>query len=262
MPITIAIANQKGGTGKTTTTVNLGYGLAQRGHKVLIVDLDPQGHVALALGFPPSSGTYDLLLGRSKAVKLAQQAREDLPLWFIAGDKSTALAREILNRRAFREGILKKALERSPFDVILLDCAPSLDVLHTATLVAANWLLVPVKLDHLALAGVLGLIATLQEVQDEGYDCNLLGVLPTFLDRVTTETRLQLEALLERYGELVLPPIPVDTKLREAPGFGQTIWEHAPKAKAAVGIPKEEGSEDMIGGYAHLVEIVDTLLRG
>ena len=254
----IAIANQKGGTGKTTTAVNLGYGLALRGIKTLIVDLDAQGHVALSLGIPPAPGVFNLLVAEQPLAKVALQVSEGLPLWIVPSNKETALAKQIIAARDFREHVIAKALDGADFGVILLDCAPSLDVLHVAALVASDSLLVPVKLDHLGLAGVLELISSLAEVRRAGHDCELLGILPTFYERVTAETQAQYDVLQEHFTRWLLPPIPVDTKLREAPSYGRTIWQHAPNSRAVMGIETDTG---LWGGYADLVERVERIVR-
>ncbi len=258
MTKTIAIANQKGGTGKTTTAVNLGYGLAQEGIKTLIVDLDAQGHVSLSLGMPPEPGLFNLLIAEHPLARVIKQYRTSA-LWIVPSNKETATAKQIIMARDFREHVLTKALAGADFDVILLDCAPSLDVLHVAALVASDGLLIPVKLDHLGLAGVLEMISSLAEVRRAGYACELLGLLPTFFDRVTAETKAQYDVLAEHFEKRVLPPIPVDTKLREAPSFGRTIWEHAPTSRAVLGL---EQNGDRWGGYADLVERIGRLVHG
>jgi len=264
MPTIIAIANQKGGVGKTTTAVTLGHGLAREGRKTLLIDLDSQGHVAMALGHPPGAGLYRLLVQGHELKRVAIPAREDVPLWIVPSDKNTAVAKQVISARRFSETALDRALSKDSqwADVVIIDCPPSLDVLHTAALVASDWLLVPVKLDHLALAGVLEMQASLAEVQEAGYGCRMLAIVPTFYDRVTTETQVQLENLIERFGELVWPPIPVDTKLREAPAYGKSILEYAPNSRAVIGVLVKGGSdeEQRVGGYADLIRRVAKIL--
>jgi len=176
----------------------------------------------------------------------------------VPSNKETALAKQILTARDFREHVIARALDGADFGAILLDCASSLDVLHVAALVASDSLLVPVKLDHLGLAGVLELISSLAEVKRAGCDYELLGILPTFFDRVTAETRAQHDVLQEHFAKWLLPPIPVDTKLREAPSFGRTIWQHAPSSRAVMGIEMNGGR---CGGYADLVGRVERIMR-
>jgi len=253
--IVVTIANQKGGVGKTTTTVTLGHGLALRGYRVLLIDLDVQGHVAYSLGMEKEPGLYQLIVLEMPLHKLVRQARPNL--WILPADKKTEAAKRALTSMNFRERVLINALEKvqGSYDVIFIDCAPSLDVLHVAALVATNWLLIPTKLDHLAIDGVNEILRSLAEVHQAGLGGQFYGVLPTFYDRVTTETLEQLRELVRIFGDKVLPPIPVNTKLREAPLYGQTIWEYAPTSRGACGIPTK--GEERLGGYTALVERVE-----
>jgi chromosome partitioning protein len=134
--VTIAIANQKGGTGKTTTAVTLGHRLAQDGHRVLLVDTDVQGHVAKALGLEKAPGIYQLVQHyQGVGQPLVVQARPNLDI--IPSDKTTEPAKRMLVSMDFRERILADTLAAFEYDVAIIDCAPSVDVLHVAALVAA-----------------------------------------------------------------------------------------------------------------------------
>jgi len=248
----VAVANQKGGVGKTTTAVTLAHGLARLSKRVLLVDLDVQGHVAYSLGMMKTPGLYRLIVLGTPVRELLCQARPNL--WILPSDKQTEAAKRTLTSMNFRERVLTNALQQvcDDYDVILIDCAPSLDVLHVAALVAADLLLVPTRLDHLAIDGVNEILRSLAEVHSAGLGAQFFGVLPTFYDRVTRETTEQLKALVNVFGDKVLPPIPVDTKFREAPLYGQTIWEYAPDSHGVQGILSMK--ETRLGGYAALVE--------
>ena len=242
MSIIIAVANQKGGVGKTTSAVTLAHGLACVGRRVLVVDLDPQGHVATALGLEKADGLYRLLVDGEPLKKVAQRARETTTggrLDAVLGNKRTELAKLHLAAMNFRERVLAKALAGAPYDMVLLDCAPSSDVLHVAALVAAQWLLVPTRLDHLALDGVNELVTSAAELRQGGYSTvTLAGVLPTFHERRTVETGELLKQLCDSFGAQVWPVIPADVKAREAPSAGKTLWEYAPKTAAVMGYPE------------------------
>lgn len=229
----IAIALQKGGTGKTTTTATLAHALAMAGRRVLAVDLDAQGNLALALGLDPGPGLYHLLIEERPLSACVVQARPNLDL--VPGNKMTAEAKEILAGRPFREPCLKRALvpAQDEYDVVFLDCAPSLDILNLAALVAADGLIIPVAVDYLATVGVQQHIKSLAQLQEMGYKCQLLLVVPTFYDRVTRESTEILRQLASTFHGLVTGPVPRCTKLREAPAHGQTIWEYAPTSTAA-----------------------------
>ncbi len=251
---TIAVANQKGGTAKTTTAVTLGHRLAQDGLRVLLVDTDVQGHVAKALGLDKGPGIRRLV-DRAQfgdGVLLIVQARPGLDV--IPSDKTTEPAKRALAAMDFREQVLADALNSlaGDYDMMVIDCAPSVDVLHVSALVAADWLVVPSKLDYLAVDGINEVLTSVVELKRRaGKGPELLGILPTFFDRQTNETVTQLQALVKTFGRLVLPPIPVDTKLREAPAYGKTIWEYAPKTRSVVGIANGNGKR--YGGYAQFV---------
>ncbi len=260
--VVVTVANQKGGTGKTTTVVTLGHRLALDGHRVLIVDTDVQGHVAVALGLDKQPGIYRLVQWYQGVASdlLIVPARERLDV--LPSDKSTEPAKRILAGMDFRERILVNALDalKGKYDVILIDTAPSVDVLHVAALVASHYLLVVTKLDHLAIDGVREIITTLAAIRRQsGQGPELLGIIPTFLDRQTNESALQLRALANGFGRLVWPPIPVDVKLRECPAFGRTIWEYAPSSRGVIGVPN--GTGKLVGGYAQVVARIVQVLK-
>ena len=258
--ITIAIANQKGGTGKTTTAVTLAHRLAMDGYRVLVVDTDVQGHVASALGLDKGPGIYRLVQWyQNLGDLLVVPARESLDV--IPSDKTTEPAKRVLASMDFRERILADALEElaGGYDGAVIDCAPSVDVLHVAALVAADRLVVPTRLDYLAVDGVNEVLRSLAEIRRRSPTApDLLGILPTFFDRQTNETLIQLKALVEAFGRYVLSPIPVDTRLREAPAYGQTIWEYAPRSRSVVGVVNGRGKR--VGGYVRFVERVKEVL--
>jgi len=254
MPTIIAVSNQKGGVGKTTTAVTLAHGLARRGLSVLLVDLDSQGNVADSLGVRPGNDLYRLLfpgLEESLDQAVFPSGRDNLDV--IRSDKHTAALKIALASVDFREFVLSRVLEDAPYDVVLLDCAPSIDLLHTAALVAADYLIVPTKLDQLAVKGVRDVLQTLEGIKRVGStQCALMAVLPTFYDRVTNESTAQLSHLTRVFGADVWPPIPVDTNCRVAPRFGQTLWEYAPRTRALQGLEIEGGRR--IGGYVQILE--------
>ena len=254
--VTIAIANQKGGTGKTTTVLALGHRLAMDGYRVLLVDADTQGHLAAGLGLDKAPGIRRLVDWREGSGEpLVVSAREGLDL--IPSDGETGKAKQRLTGMPFREDFLSAALEEMDgYDVAVIDCAPSVDVLHMAAVVAADWLIVPTRLDYLAVDGVNEVILFLRDVkQYRPGAADLLGILPTFYDRRTNETLVQLRSLVDAFGGLVSPPIPIDVKLREAPAFGKTIWEYAPRTRSIQGITTAKGK--VYGGYARFVAQVE-----
>jgi len=247
----VTVANQKGGVGKTTTVITLAHGLALQGYRTLVVDLDPQGDLAYALGLEPQPGLKRLISDGEPLARLVQPARENLDI--LPGDRMTDKAKRHLISMNLRDYVLADALHAADYALVLLDCAPSLDVLHVNALIASDWLLVPAQCEQLANRGVHKTLETLVAVRRVSH-CQVFGILPTFYERVTSETHLQLGQLVDTFGKLILPPIPKDVRLKECPSYGKTIWEYAPTTRAVVGI-------DSIGGYAYLVSQVQALLE-
>lgn len=253
----IAIVNQKGGVGKTTTACTLGHGLALQGKRVLIADLDAQGNVADSMGVDKRGGLYSLLFeGQRKAITPSGRAGLDL----VIGDKTTVEARQRLGGMNFRELQLKAALDKlTGYDVIVLDAAPGVDVLQVSALVACTHFLIPVALDHLAVVGAGDALATTAGLKNVGrFGGTFLGILPTMWERTTTESHEQLKILAEQYSRLVWPPIPRDTRAREAPAYGQTLWEYAPSTRAIVGAKM---GDRQVGGYGRVLQrLLDEVL--
>jgi chromosome partitioning protein len=258
MSTILAVLNQKGGVGKTTTAVTLAAGLAHAGRKVLLVDLDTQGNVADCLGLPPGGDLRRLLLSPDGGVPLEQAVISSGldHLDVIRSDRSTTALKQSLAGMTLREYVLADALSGSTYDLILLDCAPSLDLLHFAALVAADYLLIPTRLDKLALNGVRDALQTLAGLKRVSH-CALAGILPTFYERVTLESHAQLLHLAQTFGRLVLPPIPQDTQCRVASRHGRTLWDYAPQTKALQGY--EQGGK-AVGGYRQALERIEELL--
>ncbi len=258
MPIIIAILNQKGGVGKTTTAVTLASGFARKGYQVLLVDLDTQGNVADSLGIPQSDDlrrllSPDLRQPLDQAVSPSLQER----LFLLRSDKTTAGLKQTLAGVTLREYILADALGPADFDLILLDCAPSVGLLHFAALVAADYLLIPTRLDKLAFNGVRDALQSLVSLKRISH-CQLAGILPTFYERVTVESHVQLIHLAQTFGQWVLPPIPQDTHCRVASRFGKTLWEYDPGSRALSGYDAADGKK--VGGYIQVMERVEELL--
>lgn len=220
----IAIANQKGGVGKTITAVTLAHGLALMGHKILIIDLDSQGNVADSLGIEAAPDLYRWLGQGQSMYTCITNGRDHLDV--IRCDKTGAQLKAVLAGQDFREYSLANALDGYEYDAIILDCAPSVDVLHTAALVAADYLIIPTRLDQFAIKGVAEILSTLKSIQRIRLStCKLIGILPTFFDRQTRESQDQLEHLASAFSSYLWAPIPIDASCRVANRAGKTLWE-------------------------------------
>nr|WP_206038543.1 AAA family ATPase [Rhodococcus sp. 105337] len=229
-PVTtvLAVANQKGGVAKTTTVASLGAALSALGQRVLLVDLDPQGCLTFSLGHNPDrldKSVHDVLVGETKVQEVLVEAGEGITLMPATIDLAGAEA--MLLMKPGREYTLKRALATvaDDFDVVIVDCPPSLGVLTLNGLTAADSVLVPLQCETLAHRGVGQLLRTVQEIkQITNPELELLGALPTLYDSRTTHSRDVLADVSDRYDLPVLsPPIPRTVRFAEASASGSTV---------------------------------------
>jgi chromosome partitioning protein len=233
-PRRMAIFNHKGGTGKTTTSVSVAAGLAQKGYKVLLVDTDSQGNVAVSLGVKAEKTLYHCLVMGLRPQDVAVKIRENLDL--LPSNETLAAAELYLAGRQNRDRILKERLAAAQghYDIILLDCSPSLSLLNQNALVFADGILVPVACDFLSLVGVRQVIKTVKNVNALlHHPVQIYGVLPTFYDARARICRDAWGTMKEHFGDRCFQPIRATTKIKEAPAQGRTIFEYAPDSHAA-----------------------------
>ena len=233
-PKRLAIFNHKGGTGKTTTSVSIAAGLAARGARVLLVDTDSQGNVAVSLGVKAERSLYHVLVMGLKAEAAVVPVRPNLDL--IVSNETLAAAELYLAGRQNRDRVLRDRLSPlfDSYDVIVLDCSPSLSLMNQNALVTCDGVLVPVACDFLSLVGVRQVIKTVKNVNTLlHHPVQIYGVLPTFYDARARICRDAVETMTEHFGDRCLAPIRSTIKIKEAPAQGKTIFEYAADSNAA-----------------------------
>ncbi|MET1033474.1 MAG: ParA family protein [Candidatus Saccharimonadales bacterium] len=233
----IAVINQKGGVGKTTTAVSLAAQLASAETPVLLVDLDPQGNATSGLGLPKDtiqSTSYEVLFGRSTLDQTVLPTNRD-GLYILPANSNLAAAEVELVGQENREFALRQALQVATYSYIIIDCPPALGLLTINALVAAHTILIPVQSEYYALEGLGQLLATVQRVrQGLNPSLDLLGVVITMYDKRTSLSEQVEHELREHFGEkLFKTVIPRNVRLAEAPSFGKTIFEHDRWSKGA-----------------------------
>ncbi len=233
----IAILNQKGGVGKTTTTINLGAALAKAGKSVLIVDLDPQANATSGLAIDKNAlkvSIYEVLISGVSAQDAVVESKVD-NLYVLPATPSLAAAEQELVTVLQRELVLKHAIEHFSYDYMLIDCPPSLGLLTVNALASAHSVLIPVQTEFYALEGLGLLMQTIQRVQ-AGLNPNLslLGVAMTMVDARNALSGQVIEEVKKHFGAYVFDTqIPRNVRLAEAPSFGKTVFEHDKWSKGA-----------------------------
>lgn len=237
----IAIANQKGGCGKTTTAVNTAAALAMLGNKVILIDLDPQGHATLGLGYDPDSlgkTVYDLLLNPDISITdvMIKTANKDLKL--VPSNILLSGVEFKLASYVGREHTLFTKLKdtNEPYDICVIDCSPSLNLLTVNALVASTEVVIPVQTQYYSLEGLKQLLETIDIVKTRfNTRLKIFGVLLTIADANTNISKQIQEQMRDFFGELVFETvIHRNVKLAEAPSAGEPVFVYAPKSKGAM----------------------------
>jgi len=232
----IAFANQKGGVAKTTTTLNLAVAFAESGHRVLCIDLDPQGNLTMSQGIDPDKvekSLYDVLVHDMPISEIIQHREIDIAVASI----DLAGAEIAMSTKIGRERSLEKALKEvsGDYDFVCIDTPPSLGLLTINALTAANKVIVPVQCEYLSMRGLVQLQNTLKMIQENlNPDVKIEGILPTMLDTRTVHAKEAVEILEENFGDLVFKSrIRKAIKFAEAPVKGSSVLKYDPQGNAA-----------------------------
>jgi len=234
---TIAVVNQKGGVGKTTTAINVAAQLAGSKTSILLVDLDPQGNTTSGLGLAKEQAaqtTYDVLLGRATLADTVVESHV-AQLFVLPSNANLAGAEVELVGQNRREFALQSALKQASYDYIIVDCPPSLGLLTINALTAATSVLIPVQTEYYALEGLSQLLSTIQAVRGStNPQLELLGIVLTMFDKRNSLSE-QVQAEVANYfgDKLFKTIIPRNVRLAEAPSYGRTIYEHDRWSKGA-----------------------------
>jgi len=234
----ISITNNKGGVGKTTSTINIGTGLALRGRRVLLIDLDGQASLTMSLGVNPNdfleSSIVQILTKKKEAKECILKVRENV--YLIPSNSALNDAEPIINAKAYKEDILKKALEpiASYFNYILLDSPPSLNVLTTNGLGASKEVFIPIEAEYLALQGTSQIVEKINEIKEGNEALKISGVFLTKYDTRKNLNKQVGEVLREEFNDKVFKTvINTNVALAEAPSHQKDIFSYEPNSTGA-----------------------------
>lgn len=233
---TIAVMNQKGGSAKTTTAVNLAAALAVLGKKVLVVDLDPQANATTWLGVADGKGVFDVFTGEKKLLEIVRPSSA-AGVDAVPGSAWLAGAERTLAGEVGSEVVFRKALERLPskWDILLVDCPPAIGLLSISALAACGEVLIPCEAHTMALSGLAGLVQTLERVRERlNPSLTLSGIVACRVDARTKLSEEVVATLRERFGKDVLKAVVRENvRLAEAPSFAQSIFDYDPRSTGA-----------------------------
>lgn len=236
----LSMVNQKGGVGKTTSTINLGACLAEQGRKVLLVDLDPQGALSAGLGVSHDEEqvtVYDLLFDNTASIHAAIKHSNVSGLDLVPANIDLSAAEIQLVNEVGREHTLARALRpvRNEYDIIIIDCGPSLGLLTVNALACSHGVIIPMECEYFSLRGLALLTDTVEKVRDRiNFDLDIVGILVTMFDRRTTHAREVMDRVVEVFGERVFDTVITRTvRFPETSVAGEPIITWAPRSQGA-----------------------------
>ena len=227
----ICVINQKGGVGKTTTTVNVAAGLARKGKRVLVLDLDPQANVSACFCAFSEKNMYHLLIEEEPVEMCTVNISENLDV--IPCDKNLAKAELALAGVPSRETILRRRLVTlTDYDYVIIDCPPSIGLLNQNALMYAKEAFIPVSTDYLSIDALRKMTATIDEINELfHHKLKITAIIPTMYDGRIKSSKEMLAEMKKGYDSIVMPPIRVNSKLKEAPAHGISIFDFAKSSR-------------------------------
>ncbi|MEA4908080.1 MAG: ParA family protein [Chloroflexi bacterium] len=235
---TIAVSNEKGGVAKTTTTISLGAALAETGLKVLIIDLDPQANLTLALGIEPDKVRLSItnVLLETLPLHHAIQGTSSENLDILCSNHEPGILERLLPQKPNYEGMLRRSLEqlKTKYDYVIMDCPPFLGAITQSALVAAQMVLIPTQAEYFSIVALRNLMGWIRQIRAQHNPALVYRLLLTMYDRRNRTHRILSEQLRNTFRNGVLESlVETDTKLRESPIVGVPILTHAPKTRAS-----------------------------
>lgn len=233
-PKILAVGSEKGGVGKTTTAITIAHALALQEFSVLLIDLDSQGNCAVALGKTPEKTIYEALVLREPLERCVIRARPNLDL--LASNHLMAKVKNFMIAEGHNSHLILRntmSAQTSHYDWVIMDCAPSLDIGNLNALMYAQQVIIPIAVDFLAMVGARQYMETVGEAKRAGASVVVTAVVPTFYDARVRRSEEVLRILRENFGQAVADPIPINTRLAEAPNARKTIWEYDPRSTGA-----------------------------